>query len=105
MSFFESLMVAIFCMSGVFAVLIILCLILKLFSLVLAPLAKKKGTAPARTPAQAEGPAFAGESPDELKLVDVDEPTAAMIMAIVSHESGIPLSELRFKSIKPARQD
>jgi hypothetical protein len=29
----------------------------------------------------------------------VDEPTAAMIMAIVSDESGIPLSELVFKSI------
>jgi Na+-transporting methylmalonyl-CoA/oxaloacetate decarboxylase gamma subunit len=36
----------------------------------------------------------------ELKLVDVDERTAALIMAIVSHESGIPLSELVFSSIK-----
>ena len=36
----------------------------------------------------------------ELKLYNVDEKTAAMIMAIVSDESQIPLSELRFKSIK-----
>ena len=36
----------------------------------------------------------------ELKLFDVDEKTAAIIMAIVSHESKIPLSELQFKSIK-----
>lgn len=36
----------------------------------------------------------------ELKLIDVDEKTAAAIMAIVSHESGIPLYELRFNSIK-----
>jgi hypothetical protein len=35
----------------------------------------------------------------------VDEPTAAMIMAIVSDESGIPLSELCFKSIKLIRQN
>ncbi len=36
----------------------------------------------------------------ELKLYNVDEKTAAMIMAIVSDESQIPLSELRFKSIR-----
>lgn len=36
----------------------------------------------------------------ELKLYGVDEKTAAMIMAIVSDESKIPLSELQFKSIK-----
>jgi Na+-transporting methylmalonyl-CoA/oxaloacetate decarboxylase gamma subunit len=36
----------------------------------------------------------------ELKLIDVDERTAALIMAIISHESGIPLSELEFSSIK-----
>jgi Na+-transporting methylmalonyl-CoA/oxaloacetate decarboxylase gamma subunit len=36
----------------------------------------------------------------ELKLFGVDEKTAAMIMAIVSDESKIPLAELQFKSIK-----
>ncbi len=36
----------------------------------------------------------------QLKLYDVDEKTAAMVMAIVSDESNIPLSELNFKSIK-----
>ncbi len=39
-------------------------------------------------------------SAGQVKLIDVDEKTAAMIMAIVSHESQIPLSELSFKSIK-----
>jgi len=42
------------------------------------------------------GTIFAGN----IKLTEVDERSAAMIMAIVSDESGIPLSELRFKSIK-----
>lgn len=36
----------------------------------------------------------------ELKLYGVDEKTAAMIMAIVSDDSKIPLEELQFKSIK-----
>lgn len=35
-----------------------------------------------------------------LKLKGCDEKTAAMIMAIVSDNTGIPLSELVFKSIK-----
>lgn len=34
-----------------------------------------------------------------LRLKNVDEPTAALIMAIVSDESGIPLNELCFRSI------
>jgi len=35
-----------------------------------------------------------------LKLKNCDEKTAAMIMAIVADDSGIPLEELVFKSIK-----
>lgn len=35
-----------------------------------------------------------------LELYKVDEKTAATIMAIVSHDSGIPLNRLSFKSIK-----
>ena len=33
-------------------------------------------------------------------LINVDEPTAACIMAIVSDRSGIPLERLKFRSIK-----
>ncbi len=36
----------------------------------------------------------------ELDLVNTDEKTAAIIMAIVSDRSGIPLNRLSFKSIK-----
>lgn len=36
----------------------------------------------------------------QLKLINIDERTAAMAMAIVSDKSGIPLNELCFKSIK-----
>ena len=34
------------------------------------------------------------------QLIDVDEPTAAVVMALVSKESGIPLERLAFKSIR-----
>ncbi len=36
-------------------------------------------------------------------LVDVDERSAAVIMAIVSNETGIPLNQLSFKSIKEVK--
>ncbi len=71
----------------------------------------KKTTAAAATAAPAAAPSVAeqkpaAEDPGEefssgtLKLKGCDEKTAAMIMAIVSDNTGIPLSELIFKSIK-----
>ena len=36
----------------------------------------------------------------ELALINTDERDAAMIMAIVADTTGVPLNELRFKSIK-----
>lgn len=38
------------------------------------------------------------------QLIDVDEPTAAVVMALVSKESGIPLERLSFKSIRGITQ-
>lgn len=62
----------------------------------------KKSTAPAAAaPAPAAAPVAAPAAPSAgVQLVGVDEPTAAVIMAIVSNESGIPLNRLSFKSIK-----
>ena len=51
--------------------------------------------APAAPAAPSVQPAQSG-----VELVGVDEPTAAVIMAIVSHRSGISLDRLAFKSIK-----
>lgn len=47
-------------------------------------------------PAAVSGPAA---SSGDLELVGTDEKTAAVIMAIVSDKSGIPLNRLQFKSI------
>ena len=64
---------------------------------------KEEAKAELKTAVAAEAKA---EDPGEefssgtLKLKGCDEKTAAMIMAIVSDNTGIPLSELVFKSIK-----
>ena len=66
--------------------------------------AKKAPTAPATAAPAASAPAGvpmpAGMNQGELELINTDEKTAAIIMAIVSDKSGIPLNRLSFKSIK-----
>ncbi len=58
---------------------------------------KSAPVAPAvKSAAQPSGPAA---SSGDLELVGTDEKTAAVIMAIVSDKSGIPLNRLQFKSI------
>ena len=67
---------------------------------------KKAETVQSAAPAPVAAAAPSGrpladtESQGELKLQNVDEPTAAVVMAIVSNQSGIPLNRLAFKSIK-----
>ena len=68
---------------------------------------KKEAAAPApAAPAAAPKPVLAAAAPGtagELKLYDTDDRTAAMIMAIVADETGIPINELRFKSIREVK--
>lgn len=59
---------------------------------------KEQSAAPAPVAAPAAIPA--AQPASSVQLVGVDEPTAAVIMAIISNESGIPLEQLNFKSIK-----
>ncbi len=54
---------------------------------------------PVAAPAPAAAPAAYAAVPS-VQLVDVDEPTAAVVMALVSAQTGIPLERLWFKSIK-----
>jgi Na+-transporting methylmalonyl-CoA/oxaloacetate decarboxylase gamma subunit len=106
MTISQSLLVGLFCMTVVFCVLAMIFVIIRIFSALIGIFAKKQ-VQPASLPAQiseAQLSNFAEEndvfSSGMLKLKDVEEQTAAMIMAIVSDESGIPLSELCFKSIR-----
>ena len=64
----------------------------------------KPGAVPAPVAAAPEAPKpTAPGSAGQLKLHDVEPKTAAMIMAIVAHQTGKPLNELRFLSIKEVK--
>ena len=107
MSVLESLPIALFVFAMVFVLLAVLYILIVLFSVGIRAVEKRHKAARANLvksiPAAIDEEAVIDEeifSSGHLKLQNVDERTAAMIMAIVSDESGIPLSELCFKSIK-----
>ena len=93
----------------VFFGLVLLMCVIALFGKIMA---QKKpapaSPAPAAVPAAAPAPAPAAPGSTKgvcmgnrvCELYNVDDKTAAMIMAIVADETKIPLSELRFISIK-----
>ena len=69
---------------------------------------KSKAAAPVAAPAPAVAPkpvlaAAAPGTAGEVKLFDVADKEAAMLMAIVANKLGKPLNELRFKSIKEVK--
>ena len=69
--------------------------------------AKKAAPAAASTAAPAPAPKAdipaAPGTAGEVKLFDVPDKEAAMVMAIVADKMGKPLNELRFKSIKEVK--
>ena len=108
----EALKQSVLGMAIVFAMLLILAVIIVILNNVLKSMAKSAETseAPAAAPVvavpavpvapvvQAKVPAPG--SVGEVKLYNVPDKQAAMIMAIVADEMKIPLNELRFISIK-----
>lgn len=95
---------------GFITVLIILgfiALFIKLVAFLFSLAEKKNETAVSATAVQTSDgtPLPDTQSQGELKLINTDEPTAAVIMALVSHQSGIPLNRLEFKSIKLMEDD
>ena len=101
MTISKALLVALVGFITVVVLLAVIALFIKFIAFVFSLFTKKKAV-PA--PAEASKPAPAAKAAkalrSEIKLIDVDEPTAAVIMALVSHNSGIPLEKLDFKSIK-----
>ncbi|MDI9480311.1 MAG: OadG family protein [Syntrophomonadaceae bacterium] len=105
MSFADSLWISLLGLAVVFAVLIFLSFFLTILSSVLGFVVKNNNEKNVAGAGDSDVPYIVEEldgecSGGELKLIGVDEPTAAMIMAIISDESQIPLSQLRFKTIK-----
>ena len=95
----------------VFFGLILLMIVIKVMAAIMGT-GKKKETRPAAVPAPAPAPAAAPVpaapvaapgSAGEVKLYNVPDKEAAMIMAIVANKMQRPLNELRFKSIKEVK--
>ncbi len=101
----DALATAVIGISTVICILAVIAVLIILVSKVIRVIENKTASsapasAPAATPAPAGIPMPAGMNQGELELIDTDEKTAAVIMAIVSNKSGIPLNRLSFKSIK-----
>ena len=79
-----------------------LVMVIVLFLFAAAAVLRKRLALRASTPQPEEQPcaALAPGSAGQLKLYNVEPKVAAMLMAIVAHQMGKPLNELRFISIR-----
>ncbi len=103
LTFGQSLVLSGIGMSVVLLELAILAVMIVILSKVLgAVVGEKKAPAAAAVPAPAPAAPAAPARPAGLRLENVDEPSAATIMAIISDKTGIPLNHLDFHSIKGA---
>ena len=95
---------------GIITVMIILAVIAGLIILVSKAIRAIEATASSGSE-KAAAPASAAVSPNiaeaqgQVELIGTDDKTAAVIMAIVSEKSGIPLNRLSFKSIKLVEEE
>ena len=102
-SLIESLGYSILGMSIVFAVLIMLIGVIKVMELFTNRNKQEEAVSAAPVTAPMPAPQSAKPAPGtagELKLYNVEERDAAMVMAIVADKLGKPLNELRFISIR-----
>ena len=102
----EALLISLCGFVTVFLLLLFLIVVIKIISTVVMASEGKGKTAPApAAEAPAPAPVKEEEKPSKpwdgkLQLIDVDEETAACIMAIISDETDIPLDELQFRRIQ-----
>ena len=85
----------------------LMAVVLVMGKIMVAKKAKTAAAAPAAAaPAAAPAPVLAAAAPGsagEVKLYNVADKEAAMLMAIVANKLNKPLNELRFKSIKEVK--
>ncbi|MGN0550034.1 MAG: OadG family protein [Acutalibacteraceae bacterium] len=98
MTFAKAALVAVVGFCTVLLILAIIALFIKGISAIFDKSAKKKKTT--TSPIVPVPTAPSATVQPSVELINVDEQTAAIIMAIVSHRSGISLDRLAFKSIK-----
>lgn len=103
-SVLDALMIALSGIVIVFLMLALLWGVIAVISRVMGVLEKHTAhpaSVSAAAPAAAAPAAASAPAPvPQVKLEGVSEVEAACVMAIVSHETGIPLDQLVFKSIK-----
>lgn len=99
MTFSRAVLVAIVGFCTVMVVLAVIALFIKGIAAIFDGIEKRKKPTTTGS-SEASAPAAKAAVPSSVELVNVDEPTAAVIMAIVSRQSGISLDRLAFKSIK-----
>ena len=89
-----------------FGLILLLCVVFVMGKIMVASAQKKaaavEAPAPVTAPEPVDLPAAKGTA-GELKLYDVPERDAALIMAIVAYRLGKPINELRFRSIKEVK--
>ena len=107
LSLIDALMVALSGFVIVFIMLALLWGIIAVVSREVSSVEHRPAAAPAPAPMPAPAPAApaaaapaAAQPAPQVVLEGIDETQAACVMAIVSHETGIPLDQLVFKSIK-----
>lgn len=96
----EAVLIAVCGFVTVFLMLACLWLIIVIISKVVLKITKAPAAVSAPAPKAPAAAPKAPAAPAPVQLTGVDDLTAACIMAIVSDETGIPLSELVFKQIK-----
>ncbi len=106
----QSLEMALLGFCVVFFMLLLLFVVITILSKVVSSMEKKPEAAPAAAAPAAPVEAPKAEAPKgpfggEIKLLGLDEKTAACIMAIVSDQTQIPLDQLIFKSIKAVGEE
>ena len=104
-----ALLISLVGLALVFAVLIVLGLFVKAISAVISRIEKTSPSpsvksvsppSPSLPSSIPEGWEIAPTAEGEVKLYNVDDKTAAMLMAIVADDLGVPLAELKFLSIR-----
>lgn len=97
-SIIDSLYISLLGMIIVFIVLILLMFIIMIMSRIIKALTKNKQAVPAAAPPAGNAAAYMG-----VKLIGVDEKTAAVIMAITADNLGEDPDNLKFISIREVK--
>lgn len=111
LSVIDALFIALSGLTVVFLMLGSLAILISIISKVVQKLEANTKDVATATPEPTLAPAVVSDAENStasinheyqgtIKLIDVDERTAVCIMAIISDETGIPLSELIFKQIR-----